>query len=274
MKSYYFISGLPRSGSTLLSGILRQNPDFYADIASPINAISDNIIDTITHSEHNLTIEEECRKNLLHGMFEGYYKHIENPIIFDSSRNWTKKISFLQLLFPYTKILCCVRDIVSILNSFELIFSKNPLYSNILLEDKENVFFRCESLMDKRDGVVGKSWTSLKEGFIFNPKIIHFIEYDNLCKNPEKTMREVYEFLEKPYYSHNFENVEYSNENFDRACNLKDLHTVRRKVEYKPPRCVLPPEIVKNYCEMNMEFWRKKYKPDSNVIEKFNNNYY
>ena len=40
-------------------------------------------------------------------------------------------------------------------------------------------------------------------------------------------------FLEKPYYSHDFENVEYSNENFDRACNLKDLHTVKRKVEYK-----------------------------------------
>jgi sulfotransferase len=37
MKSYYFIFGLPRSGSTLLSAILRQNPDFYADIASSTN---------------------------------------------------------------------------------------------------------------------------------------------------------------------------------------------------------------------------------------------
>jgi sulfotransferase len=38
MKSYYFISGLPRSGSTLLSGILKQNPEFYADIASPVQS--------------------------------------------------------------------------------------------------------------------------------------------------------------------------------------------------------------------------------------------
>ena len=44
-------------------------------------------------------------------------------------------------------------------------------------------------------------------------------------------MREVYEFLEKPYYSHDFDNVEYSNENFDRACNIKDLHTVKKRVE-------------------------------------------
>ncbi|NBR76993.1 MAG: hypothetical protein EBT73_06670 [Actinobacteria bacterium] len=33
MKEFFFISGLPRSGSTLLSGILRQNPEFYADIS-------------------------------------------------------------------------------------------------------------------------------------------------------------------------------------------------------------------------------------------------
>ena len=48
MKSYYFISGLPRSGSTLLSGILKQNPDFYADIASPVQGIATNTVDFMT----------------------------------------------------------------------------------------------------------------------------------------------------------------------------------------------------------------------------------
>jgi len=32
----YFIAGLPRSGSTLLSAILRQNPRFHAAMSSPI----------------------------------------------------------------------------------------------------------------------------------------------------------------------------------------------------------------------------------------------
>jgi sulfotransferase len=118
MKSYYFISGLPRSGSTLLSGILKQNPDFYADIASPVEALTGSSIDIITGSENNLILTEEQRKNLMYGIFDGYYKHIEKPIIFDSSRGWTKKTNFLKALFPDTKILCPVRDIVSILNSF------------------------------------------------------------------------------------------------------------------------------------------------------------
>ena len=32
----HFISGLPRSGSTLLAGILRQNPRFHAGMTSPV----------------------------------------------------------------------------------------------------------------------------------------------------------------------------------------------------------------------------------------------
>ena len=35
-KRIHFISGLPRSGSTLLAAILRQNPRFYANMSGPI----------------------------------------------------------------------------------------------------------------------------------------------------------------------------------------------------------------------------------------------
>jgi len=268
MKSYHFISGLPRSGSTLLSGILKQNPNFYADIDSPVEVITGTSIDLITSGKSNLTITKDQRKNIMYGIFDGYYKHIEKPVIFDSSRNWTKKTSFLKSLFPNTKILCPVRDIVSILNSFEIIASKNPFYTNILAEDKDTVFLRCDSMMDRNGGIVAVPWILLKEGYALHPEMIMLIEYENLCKEPEKTMRKVYEFLERPYYSHDFENVEYSNENFDRACNLKDLHTVKRRVEYNPPRCILPPEIVKKYTEMNMEFWKPNHKPDADIIEK------
>ena len=142
MKQYYFISGLPRSGSTLLSGILKQNPDFYADIGSSLEALTGTVIDTITNGHHNIIIEEDQRKNLMYAVFDGYYKNIEKPVIFDSCRGWTKKTPFLKALFPYTKILCPVRDIVSILNSFELITSKNPFHTTTLTKCNKNVFAR------------------------------------------------------------------------------------------------------------------------------------
>jgi len=268
MKSYYFISGLPRSGSTLLSGILKQNPDFYADIASPVQTITETSIDNITSSETNLTSTEDQRKNLMYGILDGYYKHIDKPVIFDSSRGWTKKTNFLKALFPYTKILCPVRDIVSILNSFEVISSKNPFHTKTFANHTDNVFARCDSMMDKGGGIVAGPWIALQEGYALNSEIIMFVEYENLCKYPEKTMKEIYNFLEKPYYEHDFKNVEYSNETFDKTCNLKDLHTVKRKVEYNPPKNIFPPEIVKKYKEMGMEFWRDGYKPNADIITK------
>jgi sulfotransferase len=270
MKSFYFISGLPRSGSTLLSGILKQNPEFYADIASPVQGIVNNTIDFMTGCENNLNLTEDRRKNILLSIFEGYYKHLETPVIFDSSRGWTKNTTLLQELFPTTKILCCVRDIPWIINSFELINKKNPFYTSTLVKEecKDNVFSRSDAMMDKNGGIIAGPWIALQEGYAMNPEMIYFVEYENLCKNPEKEMRTIYEFLEKPYYSHDFENVEYSNENFDRSCNLKDLHTVRKRVEYKEQKKVLPPEVWEKYETMNMEFWKKDYKPDIDIIQK------
>jgi sulfotransferase len=267
MKTYYFISGLPRSGSTLLSAILRQNPEFYADIASPVNCLIENIIDTLTFSENNLNLDENRRKDIIYGVFDGYYKNEEKSIIFDSSRLWTKKTSLLKELFPYTKILCPVRDIVSILNSFELITSKNPFYSKTITENSDNVFARCDGMMDKTGGVVSSSWVCLQEGYSLNPEMIMFIEYENLCRYPEKTLKQIYNFLEKPYFEHDFDNVIYKNEIYDRSCNLKDLHTVKKKVEYKQQKNILPLEIVEKFKKMNMEFWRGDYKPNIGIMD-------
>ena len=259
-KQYYFISGLPRSGSTLLSGILKQNPEFYADITSPVSGVIQSTINGITGSENNHNVNEERRKAILSSIFDGYYSSTETPVIFDTSRGWTSQTPTLKALFPYTKILCCVRDIGWILDSFERISAKNPFHTNTLIaqEHNTNVFSRCDEMMSKEGGIVMSVWALLHEGYAMNPDMIKLIEYEDLCKYPEKTMRSIYEFIDKPYYDHDFDNVEYSNENFDLSCNLKDLHTVKRKVEWIERRSILPQDVWEKYS--SMEFWRQTNK--------------
>jgi sulfotransferase len=267
MKTYYFISGLPRSGSTLLSSILKQNPDFYADISSPVEGLCTSSIDLLTGCESNYIVNEKRRISILSHIFEGYYSHIPEEVIIDTSRAWTKKTTLLKTLFPYTKILCCVRDIVDILNSFETIFKKNPLYTNTLIKEdvKHHVFSRCDAMMDNKEGIITTNWLSLQEGYYANPEMIYFVEYETLCKNPENTMKDIYRFLEQSYYSHDFDNLEYSNEPFDSVCNLKNLHTVKRKVEYNLPRMILPPEIIEKYASAKMEFWKSPTQSNKSV---------
>ena len=44
--AFNFISGLPRSGSTLTAAILRQNPRFHAGMSSPIAGLFDRYAKT------------------------------------------------------------------------------------------------------------------------------------------------------------------------------------------------------------------------------------
>lgn len=258
MKEFFFISGLPRSGSTLLSAILRQNPDFYADISSPVQGLVASAINVITGSESNHLIDESRRKHILRSLVQSYYNSVAPKTVFDTSRGWTAKTSLLKELYPQAKIICCVRDLPWILDSFERISAKNTLYNAALTDEEANqtVTTRCDALMDvKKEGQVVKPYYFLEEGMLLNPDMIMLVEYEALCKKPESVMREIYQFIGKPYFDHDFDNVEYENEVFDRALNMRSLHTVRRKVAWKDRPTILPKSVWEKYA--GKEFWRK-----------------
>lgn len=258
-KHYYFISGLPRSGSTLLSAILRQNPKFYADIASPLRGMLETSINHMSQCEATQTIDIQQRENVLSSIVDGYYKKIQKEVIFDSCRGWTGNSSLLKNLFPYTKIICCVRDVTWVLDSFEKLSNNNPYYSNLFSDQETHhcVETRCESLMDVlKGGQVIKPWFWLKEGLTANPKMIMLIEYNDLCKYPQKIIEELYDFIKQPYFKHDFTNVEYSNDLFDLSISSPNLHKVSGKVEFKQRDYIIPDSVVEKYS--NMEFWRNK----------------
>jgi sulfotransferase len=258
MKEFFFISGLPRSGSTLLSAILRQNPEFYADISSPVQGLVASTINVITNSESNHLIDEDRRKHILKSIFNAYYESVEPQTVFDTSRGWTAKTSLLKELFPQTKIICCVRDLPWILDSFERIAAKNTLWNATLTDNEscQTVTTRCDALMDvKKEGQVVKPYYFLEEGLLLNPDMILLMEYESLCKKPESVMREIYNFIGKPYFDHDFKNVEYENEVYDQALNMKSLHTVRKEVTWIERPTILPKSVWEKYA--GKDFWRK-----------------
>jgi sulfotransferase len=258
VKELFFISGLPRSGSTLLSAILRQNPKFYADISSPVQDLVTSTIGIITGSESNHLIDEDRRKSLLRSVVSAYYEAVEPPTIFDTNRGWTAKTSLLKALYPQTKIICCVRDLPWILDSFERIATKNALWNASLTdaEASQTVTTRCDALMDvKKEGQVVKPYYFLEEGMMLNPDMIMLVEYEMLCKQPESVMRELYDFIDKPYFDHDFNNVEYDNEVYDKSLNMKSLHTVRKQITWEERPSILPKSVWEKYSDK--EFWRK-----------------
>ena len=57
----HFISGLPRSGSTLLAGILRQNPAFHAAMTGPVAGLVTVLLNAMGPQNESAVFLDEPR---------------------------------------------------------------------------------------------------------------------------------------------------------------------------------------------------------------------
>ena len=255
-KQYHFISGLPRSGSTLLSSILLQNPRFHASITDPVCTFHMGVIETIGNQVGMKSeVPIERRENVLRGIMDSYYQNINKEVIFNTNRSWTTLTPQVKQLYPNSKMILCVRDINWILDSFEVAHRKNPLQNNTATGGHgTTVYHRVESLMGDQ-GIVSGPYTGVKQAITSNEKdILMLVEYDDLCKNPESIMKGIYSFIGEEYYEHDFDNVERAWNSYDDEIGIP-LHTVKKKVEYTPRNFILPPDILQKYH--GMEVWRQ-----------------
>lgn len=258
-RKLHFISGLPRSGSTMLAGLLRQNPRFHAAMTGPVGALVSALHNTMgATNETAVFLDEEMRRDLLRAIFSTYYDRVSGPdVLFDTNRVWCSRLPVVTSLFPEAKVICCVRDLGWIMDSIERLVRRNVFEPSKLFasaEERATVFSRVEALAH-RDRMVGFAWSALKEAYYgeHSDKLL-LIEYDALCQRPEDVLRLIYHFLDEPWFDHDFDNVEYSEAEFDSQLATKGLHDVRRKVEFHQRATILPPDLFRKYD--NLDFWR------------------
>lgn len=269
----HFISGLPRSGSTLLAAILRQNPRFYARMSGPLgNLINQNLTVMSQGNEFSLFITPEQKQSILKGIFTNYYESIKKEVIFDTNRIWCAKLPLIKQLFPEAKVIACVRNIAWVMDSLERIVRKNPLNVSGMFNnagEASTVYSRTEAL-GKSDRLVGFAYEALKEGFYSNEaESLLVLEYENLTQYPAEIMKLIYQFIGEEYYNHDFDNLDYQEEEFDARLKTPDLHTVKKKVVYQPRRTILPPDLFERYN--NLSFWHDQTNSKANVISQIKN---
>ena len=251
-RSIHFISGLPRSGSTLLANILAQNPRFHATATSGILEILflvRNGWGKIAEFQAAVDRVENERDKLrvLRGILESYHAERGRPVVFDKSRSWLAHLELAEKLIERpAKVLVPVRDVREVLASFERLWRSTAATSQVAQEAKNYAEFqtvagRCDVWM-RRDQPVGLALNRIKDalhrGFADR---MHFVRFESLTRAPEPTLRAVYEFLGEPWYAHDFDRVEQVTAEDDRVYGFPDLHTIRTKVEPVPPRW---PEIL------------------------------
>jgi sulfotransferase len=247
----HFISGLPRSGSTLLAAILRQNPSFHAGITSPVGALLRSMLESISQgNESAVLMDDEQRLALLRGIFDNYY-HAIHPerVVFDTNRAWTTRIELLATLFPNAKMICCVRHIPWVIDSIERLIRKNELeLSKIFSFDSGGtVYSRADGLMSS-NGMIGFALTALKQAMhSAESNRMLLLPYDLLVARPQAALDDVYAFTGLPPFRHDFDNVSYREPEFDARLGTPGLHDIRPVVGVAERETILPPDLWHNF---------------------------
>jgi sulfotransferase len=254
----HFISGLPRSGSTLLASILNQNPDFHADIISPLGPVVSAIRTAFSPgSETHMVWTNEQRHAVIGAVFDAFYEKHLDKVIFDTHRRWCADASLIAKVFPDSKIICCVREPTHVVDSFERLFRKNPLVASVMIQsDVQATVYERVAILLQPTGVVGYALNALHDAF-YGPERARLllIEYTLLARKPRETMFRLHEWLGLKQFEYDFNNIKQvpGTTEFDRVLGAPGLHVLQPKVTLEPRTAVLPPDLI---VRMPKAFWR------------------
>ena len=102
-----------------------------------------------------------------------------------------------------------------------------------------------------KDGSIAKELIAIQNAFHYKD-LCYFIKYDNLVKNPQQTITNLYQFLDEPLYPHQFSNLKQFQLNgigYDDKELGNNLHMIRTEVrkEDNPYKSMIPKSIVDAY---------------------------
>jgi len=236
------ISGLPRSGSTLLCNILAQNPRFYAsqtsgmlDVLFGVRNQWDNLIEMKAMDQE---LSEQRKQAVLRGIMESFYADIDRPVIFDKSRGWLAHLEMLELLLQRpARVLVPVRDLRDVLASFEKLYRAAAATRQSAAEGANYLGFQTvEQRLEtwtKFDQPIGLAYNRIKDALQRGWRDrMFFVDYDRLCRAPERTLHDIYAFLEESWFEHDLEHVEQATWEDDTVHGfaLGALHGIRNAV--------------------------------------------
>lgn len=257
MTALHFISGLPRSGSTLLAALLRQNPSVHAGMSSPLAGLFDALLAQMSaRNEFSVFLDDTKRRRILHGLFDTYYADCAAGVIFDTNRSWCARMPALAQLFPEAKVVACVRELPWVIDSIERLVQRNVFSpSSIFNYSPGGTVYTRASQVAGQDGMVGGPYDALKQAcYGAQRDRLLLVQYETLTTEPATAMRAIYEFIGEPVFAHDFTHVDYDVTEFDERAGTPGLHTVNGEVKAEPRETVLPPDLFDRF--VHDAFWR------------------
>ena len=242
---------MPRSGNTLFASIMNQN----LEIAATPNSITLEIMkDLVLLKNTDVFLNYPDHKsldNILDFVYDNYYKDWPQRIIIDRGPVTTVgNLAVMQRHYnkPF-KVIVLLRDLMDVLASYMQWYTENTdsfVNKFNLNSDEEKL-----SMIMNKDGAVAKNLEAIKNAYNY-PDMCHFVKYDDIVTNPEQEFRKIYQFLNEPYYEHDFQNLKQIKVNgmgYNDKVVGRNMHTIRTAVkkQYNPYIEKIPQRIREKY---------------------------
>jgi len=233
MRKFHFISGLPRSGSTLLTNILVQNPKFESTATSSLLDFLLQIRDNWDKLDsHKAYPQGQDKWGVIRSIMQSYH-NTDKGIIFDKNRGWTSHIEFLEKVTgKKARIIACVRNLEDICSSFEKLFRRNraegEIHNEFTNPQMKTINGRV-SVWTADEGVIGRPYVSLLDTIQrgFGDRIL-FFPYESWTSDPEAWFKILYNFIGEDYYDHDFNNIQQTIRENDAGWGWgNDLHEIK-----------------------------------------------
>ena len=264
-KNFVMLSGIPRSGSSVLSSMLNQHPDIHATTTSPVADLLAIVNEQWPNiSQAIVDRHPDQQSNIIKGIVEGAYQHVEETVIVDKNRLWPRYSDFMNTALGHKpKIICTVRSIPDVLASYILLIEKNNYKTTYVDEELMNQGLpvntknRCRLLWEK---YVIHPYTSLRMGYNSGTADLLFLEYDDIVGDGQAVLDMICDFVSIDRYQLARDSLRPMDENDAYHGGLDGLHLVRPVLEKTSPapERVIGHDMVKYYQSMRLEFWRKQ----------------
>ena len=263
----FFVSGLPRAGSTLLMNLLGQNPAHHV---TPTSGVIELFITIQKQWPNFIEFRSEGLEKVkprigpaMRGVMEGYFEeHLkQNKIVFDKSRGWLQYIEDVEQAFGEKAwVIVPIRDVREILASFEKLYRKRDISWRYPVGE---MYFQSQTAVDRSElllapgGVVGIAINRLRDVIQRISDRLILVPFNSLTEDPKGVMKAIHDVLKLPDFEYDPTDVKQITHEDDTWHGM-DLHIIRPNVKPTPPepwKGVLPDEYItaigQRYADVN-----------------------
>ena len=245
---------MPRSGNTLFASIMNQNPDLVVTGNSiTLEIMKELFLLKQTDTFQNFP-DHESLNQVMDSVYLNYYRNWNYKYIIDRGPVATpQNLEIMKKHFKKPiKCIVILRDVMDVLASYIKWFETEPssFINRFGLKDIDE---KVSKIMND-EGAVAKELKCIQHLMRSeNRHMAYFFKYDDFVTDPEKYIKEVYTFLEIPYFNHHFVALDQLTVNgiqFNDGIVGENMHTIRTKEikkESNPYKDMIPQRIRRKY---------------------------